>query len=132
MTERKINSAIKKAQQCNKAGYYLEALLRMYHLNINILRFISSRSNVPDADSSAKPLQLIESLVAEINLRPDIKAIMAKKNLKSLRPWFSKMDLFFKVLKRKEPANTQTLLNESEQVLALLKIATTKLLINVS
>ncbi|MGZ3921365.1 MAG: hypothetical protein ACXVC7_13785 [Bacteroidia bacterium] len=129
MTERKINSAIKKSQRCCKEGYYLEGLLSMYHLNSNLLVFIATRLNVIEANGSSKPTKLIEQLIEEIDQRPELKSVVAKKNLKSLRPWFIKMDDFFKLLKRREPVNAKSLHGDSEQVLAILKIATTKLLI---
>ncbi|MBA3662833.1 MAG: hypothetical protein H0W61_01305 [Bacteroidetes bacterium] len=129
MTERKILFALKKSRQCAGKGYYMESLLKLYHLNTGILRFVSDKLHVAN-DASMKPGELVEKLLIEIEKRPDIKSVIAKKNLKSVRPWFEKMDAFFKTIKRKEPSNTKTLQAESEQVLAVLKMAATKLLIS--
>jgi hypothetical protein len=128
MTERKILYTLKKAQDCREKGYYNEALLKMYHLNAGLLRYISGRVQTTLEKEDPKPSELINGLIITIQEKPGLKSVIAKKNLKSLRPWVSKMDVYFKTLKRKEPANTKVLLKESEQVLAVLKIAATKLL----
>lgn len=129
MTERKITYSLKKAQECRERGCYNEALLKMYHLNAGLLRFISNKVSDAQKAGELKPSELIEQLIGTVEQRPSVKSVIAKKNLKSLRPWASKMDIYFKTLKRREPANTKVLIKESEHALTILKIATTKLFV---
>lgn len=126
MTERKIIYALNRFQQCRDNGFYLESLLNLYHLNINILRFIALRVNIKNPGDT-KPTELLEELILEADIKPGLKSIIAKKNLKTLRPWLAKMDLFFKQLKRKQPSDTKVLLQESEHIFTILKISATKL-----
>lgn len=74
-----------------------------------------------------KPTELLEQLILEAGIKPELKPIISKKNLKTLRPWLAKMDLFFKQLKRKQPSDTKALLQESEHIFTILKISATKL-----
>lgn len=132
MTERKIQYSLKKVRDCSEKGCYNEALLKMYHLNAGLLRYISDRVNISRSPEKLKASELIEELIVTVDSRPNLKSVIAKKNLKSLRPWATRMDNYFKTLKRREPGNTKLLLKESEDVLALLKISTSKLIVSFS
>jgi hypothetical protein len=130
MTERKIQYSLKRVHQCREKGCYNEALQKMYHLNAGLLRYISDRVSTNAPVSKLKPSELIEQLIVTVESRPNLRSVIAKKNLKSLRPWASRMDDYFKTLKRREPSNTKLLLKESENVLAILKISTSKLIVS--
>jgi hypothetical protein len=70
---------------------------------------------------------LLNELLYEIENHPNIKSVISKKSIKQILPWALKMELFFKLLKIKEPANTKLLLTESESVLAILSISSAKI-----
>jgi len=129
MTEQKILYSIKKFELCKGRGYNLEAVLRVYHLNIKMLKFLSVRLLAVEHNDDVKPKHIVNQLVEQLNLNTSLKTTINKKNLKTLKPWLTKMDTFMKTLKHREPSNTKTLLAESEQILGILKISVTKILI---
>lgn len=129
MTERKILSAFKKIQQCKEQTYNLEALLRMYHLNIEIIRFLNLKFSSSETRKEIKIKKELQLLIEEVQSRANIKSIINKKNLKLLKPWLDKMDVFFKTLKSTNPSNTKNLLQEGEHLFGILKISATKILI---
>ncbi|MCE3227133.1 MAG: hypothetical protein K0S32_1684 [Bacteroidetes bacterium] len=129
MTPRKIQLTLKKIDHCKSKGFYLEALLRNYHLNAGTLRFISTKLTAAKHDDELKVKHILSHLVEETGRRGDLKSIIGKKNLKTVKPWLSKMDVFFKTLKSKEPANVKTLLSEGEKIFAILQISATKIFV---
>lgn len=130
MTERKILYALKKIDQSKNGSYYIEALLDIYYLNIEVLRYMTLKFTSVNADESIKVKHMMDNLISEIEKRPELKTIITKKNLKVLKPWLSKMDDFFKTLKNNKPDNSKMLLLEGEKVFGILKISFTKLLIS--
>lgn len=128
MTKRKILSALKKIEQCKTKGFYLEALLRNYHLNVETLKFISLKLTALKQDH-LKVKHILSHLLEEAGRRGDMKTTISKKNLKTLKPWLSKMETFFKILKSKEPSNVKALLHEGENVFAILQISAAKIFV---
>ncbi len=130
MTQRKILFALKKIELAKQHGFFAEALLKNYHLNLQLLKFIFAYCSLTKSTQNKKAKILIAELNAELNTNPKLKAIISKKSLKNINHWVLKIDLFFKTLKLKEPSNTKILLAEGEQVLGILNISANKIFSN--
>jgi hypothetical protein len=127
MTKRQIILARKKIDKSKNEGYHLDALIKNYHLNLEILKYISLNLNPGLPSKNLKPKQILNALITEIKKHPDSKFI-SKKSLKPLKPWLVKMDAYFKILKNKPPVNTTILFAETEKIFNLLYISFTKML----
>lgn len=129
MTEKKIKLILKDIEECKKDGHHLEALLINYHLNLDILKLIASKVCAQKPEEGSKAKHILECIIEGINSESRLKTTINKKNLKMLKPWLAKMDLFFKSLKLKRPTNSQTLLNEGEKIFAVLNLSATKIFV---
>jgi hypothetical protein len=127
MTQRKTTLALKKIESNFKNGFVLESLLQNYHLNIGLIKLICTKSEVKDADNDKKLKGIINELANEIDENQKLKAIISKKNLKTVKVWVGKMDVFFKTLKHKYPANSKTLFHETQKVSGILNISAHKI-----
>ena len=130
MTQRKILFALKKIELAKQHGFFTEALINNYRLNLGLLKFIFSHCSSTESSEGKKAKILIAELSAELKTNPQLKATINKKSLKSINHWVLKIDLFFKTLKLKEPSNTKILLAEGEQVLGILNISANKIFSN--
>ncbi len=130
MTQRKILFTLKKIELAKQHGFFTEALINNYRLNLGLLKFIFSHCSSTKSSEGKKAKTLIAELNTELKTNPQLKAIISKKSLKSISHWILKIELFFKTLKLKEPANTNDLLAEGEQVLGILNISATKIFSN--
>lgn len=130
MTQRKITLALKKINTSKQQGHYTEALIKNYHLNLSIVKYLFSKCSETKSAERKKLRILIEELIEELDANPKCKRIISKNSLKQILPWALKMEVFFKSLKIKEPTNTRLLLNESEQILAILNISAAKISLN--
>lgn len=127
MTSKKISSTLLKIKSCRQSGYHTEALVRTYHLNLDLIRFLIS-SNTPEKNlGDKKGKELIVDLVKKIDDYPKLKTLITKKSAKALKPWLDKMDAFFKSLKTKQPVGISALQTETEKILAILNISVSKL-----
>ncbi len=127
MTERKIQFALKRIVSSREKGYYPEALIRTYHLNLEILRYILATC-VEDYHAKDKKVKvLVADLAHESEKNASLHTILSKKNLKAIKPWLGKMEVFFKTLKHKLPANSRALQQEGEKIAGLLNISVNKL-----
>lgn len=129
MTERKINLDLKKIESAKKQGYWLEALLKNYQLNIQLIRFLLKSGTKNPSLDSIKIKQLMTQFIDEVSVNPELKSIINKKNLKFVKPWLSKMETFLKALKQGEIKQAKNLQLESEKVFAVLHISAAKLLL---
>ncbi|MBA2611645.1 MAG: hypothetical protein H0U95_06735 [Bacteroidetes bacterium] len=125
MTEKKVQASLKTIETSYKKGFILEALLANYHLNIDLLKFIYSKSAKLAEDKKIKVI--IAELSSEIEKNTKLKTLISKKNLKLVKVWASKMDDFFKVLKHKSPENTKSLFNETQKIFGVLNISAYKI-----
>lgn len=115
---------------CKKNGSALEALLRTYCLNADLLRFILSVA-APEQELATKKIKvLVKVFIKESAAHPELKMVIQKQSLKSLQTWLGKMEDFFKQLKMGRHLNPSRLQAESDKIFALLKISATKLLVN--
>lgn len=130
MTEKKITYALKRISTCKENKSLVEALLRSYHLNADLFRFIlaSVRPGAPAGEKKMKVL--VNELLADMDKDPGIRMIINKRSLKALKTWLLKMDVFFKTLKLRFPANVTALQEETEKIYGLLKISANKLLVS--
>ncbi len=129
MTKSQIIYTLKKIEKAKVAGYFIEALFMKYHLNIGVLKYISSRIDPSNNVTNKKPKEVLGDLISAVNSRPTSKTIVNKKNLKILKPWLNKMDEYLKILKVKSPTTTKNLLLESEKIFTILNISLTKIFI---
>jgi len=129
MKQGQINITLKKIEKSKKNGCLIEALLANYHLNIEILKFISLKINPDFLVKNVKPKEILNALIPVVNNEHSSKAIINKKNLKILKPWLTKMDTFFKILKIKSPSGVKHLILESERIFSVLNISLAKIFI---
>jgi len=127
MTEKKVLLELKKIDTASKKGFIIEALLINYHLNIDLLKLIYSKSALTKPTTDKKIKIIISELSAEIDKNAQLKTVIAKKNLKIVKVWASKMDLYFKSLKHKSPENSKSLFNETQKIFAILNISAHKI-----
>ena len=130
MTQRKILFALKKIDDATAKNFWLEALLNNYHLNVDLLKLIYSTSALTNTVEEKKLKLIITELCDEIDKNPALKTIIAKKNLKIVKVWTSKMDEFFKTLKHKQPSNTKLLFGETQKIFAILNISAHKIFVH--
>ncbi|HOZ86641.1 MAG TPA: hypothetical protein PL029_02735 [Bacteroidia bacterium] len=127
MTERKITYALNRIKTCKENGFVTEALLKNYHLNLDIIKHILSTYSADYSFEGKKIKNIVNDFLEEISVNPQLRSILNKKNLKVVKPWLQKMDQFFKTLKIKSPANTNALLTETEKIFSILNISISKL-----
>lgn len=126
MTERKIAYAFSRIKASKENGFILEALLKNYHLNIDIIRYLLS-SSVKDYPVKDKKIKsVVQDFMEEIPANAKLKTIINKRNLKVVKPWLQKMEAFFKALKSGQPANTKALQAETEKIFGILNISVNK------
>lgn len=129
MTERKITLALRKIKLCKEHGFYFEALIRSYHLNLELIRFILSFSEKAGNPADMKIKKVIQQLLKELSLNPRLKSIINKKHFKAVKLWTLKMEQFFRDMKQGTHRNPKELLVETERIAGLLNISVAKLLI---
>lgn len=127
MTTRKISNSLKKIEVCKENGYVLEALLKNYHLNINLIKLIMMNAKPNYSFKDKKFKEVVREFQNEISINNDLKAIINKKTFKLVKTWLTKMDAFFKTLRFEEPANAKLLLDEAEKIFGILNISANKL-----
>lgn len=129
MTQRKITYALSQIKVCKENGFFIEAFIKSYHLNIELIKFILLKSK-PKYEFSGKKIKIIlNDFLNEISNNQNLKSIINKKNLKIVKPWLIKVDDYFKDLKLGASINTKPLLSENEKVFGILNISITKLFI---
>lgn len=127
MTQRKTTIALKKIESNFNKGYILESLLQNYHLNLDLLKLICTKSEVKGCDANKKLKSIVNELSKEIDENQKLKTIISKKNLKIVKVWVGKMDVFFKTLKHKYPTNCKALFHETQKVSGVLNISAHKI-----
>lgn len=127
MTEKKISYALNRIKQCKADKYGLEALLRTYHLNLDLLRFIITKADPNYNFEGKKVKEIVKDFHKEALSNASLKTIINKRSIKSLKPWLLKMDAFFKLIKIASPLNIHLLQSESEKICGILKISVHKL-----
>ncbi|MEO6303033.1 MAG: hypothetical protein ABIP51_07655 [Bacteroidia bacterium] len=127
MTQKKTNFSLKKIEATYDKGFVLEALLENYHLNVDLLKLICSKSELTGFSSDKKIKNIISELSKEIDENQKLKSIISKKNLKIIKVWVGKMDVFFKSIKHKYPSNSKTLFIETQKISGILNISANKI-----
>jgi len=72
---------------------------------------------------------IIKDFQHEASVNPELKSVINKQSIKSLKLWQGKMDVYFKTLKLEQPRNSLLLLHEAEKICAILMISTKKLFV---
>jgi hypothetical protein len=129
MTERKITYALNRIRDSREKGYLIEALIRSYLLNIDLIRFLLHVAEPGLELKGRKAKKLVKVFLEELDTQPALKKIIHKRSLKTLKPWLLKMDAYFKNLKVGSPGPTKTLQAESEKIFGILKISANKLIV---
>lgn len=129
MTEKKITYTLNRIKTCKKDGYPLEALINSYHLNVELIKFIFSTCSPGHNFENKKIKALVSEFLEETNSNEKLRTIINKKSIKSLKPWLTKTDQFFKSLKLHAPGNVSSLQDETEKIFGLLKISANKLFV---
>ena len=126
MTDRKISAALKKIEFCREHGFHMEALMRLYLLNVSMIKFILSVLT-PELDLKDEKIKTtLKIFIRELSLHPEMKSVIQKKS------WLEKTDVYFKSIKMGVSHPTTALYLETEQVCALLKISVSKVLLRQS
>ena len=128
MTNQQINKILQKHKVYKTNGCLNEALFNVYHLNVNLIIFIIKRSIPAYSVESKKLKNITKDFLEEVSTNPHLKSIITKKTVKSIKVWLNNMDTFFKLLRLKQPPQTNSLLTETEHVLTLLNFSHKKLL----
>jgi len=127
MSKKKANTILEKISECKKKGFLIEALVLSYHFNLELL-FQLSKKTLPELGTeSKKPKPLVKELLKHSSTGTK-KPVLSKQSLKSIKVWLEDMEAVFKKLRSEIPQNSKALLQASEQVSALLSIATNKAL----
>ncbi len=105
----------------------MEALIKTYHLNIDLVKYILESCSEGYSTRGKKIKAVLHQFLEEVNVNPKLKAVLNKRNLKSLKPWLDKMDRFFKTLKMQAPSNLSALQQETEKIFGILNISANKL-----
>jgi len=127
MTQRKISYALNKIKAAKKEGFHFEALIRAYQLNVELIRYMLMAVNPEHSPKDKKIKVLVKLFQDEMVIHPELKSIIHKRSLKSLKPWLSKMDHFFKTAKVSQPLDTKLLQQETEKIFGILNISANKL-----
>jgi hypothetical protein len=127
MTPKKITAALKAIHASKEDGYLLEAVLKSYHLNISLVRFIFLYAK-PEYSLEGKKLKTFtRDFSNEMSSNPALRSVINKKTFKAVKNWLDKMDIYFKQLRFEQPSNTKLILSDSEKVFATLSISANKL-----
>jgi hypothetical protein len=129
MTQRKIANSLLTIDACKKHGYILEALLKNYHLNVDLLKFILTSVKPGYSLEGKKIKTFTREFSGEIDHNPALKSVINKKTFRIVKTWLDKMDVYFKELKLSQPGSTRSLMLESEKIFGVLNISTNKLFV---
>ena len=129
MTEKKITYALNRINACKKDGYPLEGLIKSYHLNVDLIKFILASSSAGHSFENKKIKVIVHEFLKEIDTNPTLKTVINKRSIKSLKPWLAKIDYFLKSLKTAYPTNFSALHDETEKIFGILKISANKLFV---
>ena len=107
--------------------FFLEALIKNYHLNVELIKHILI-TIVPNYSIENKKVKTIaKEFQNEISVNNALKSLITKKTFKQVKTWLLKMDVYFRKLKLEQPSNTKALLTETEQVFGIINISANKL-----
>lgn len=129
MTEKKITYTLNRIKACKKDGYSLEAFIKSYHLNVELIKFIFSSCSSGHNFENKKIKGIVSEFLQEINTNEKLRTTINKKSIKSLKPWLAKTDQFFKSLKLHAPENISSLQEETEKIFGILNISANKLFV---
>lgn len=127
MTQRKITTALKKIDLTFQNGNSIEALILNYHLNITLIKLICSNSELTGFNKDKKIKKILTELSKELCTNQKLKGIISKTNLKMVKVWLNKMDVFFKLLKHNYPSNSKVLFQETQKITGVLNISAHKI-----
>lgn len=129
MTEKKITYALARIKACKENGYALEGLIKSYHLNTDLVKFILASTSQEHSFENKKIKAIVHELLKEMDTNAALKTIINKRSIKTLKPWLSKMDTFLKNLRLAYPGNLAPLQDETEKIFGILKISANKLFV---
>ena len=107
-------------------GFYQEALLQAYHMNISLMKHILARASSRPVKEEKKLKPFLKRFFKTHKNSEKLKSTINSRSVKSIQVWLDKTDQFFKTLKIRQPANTKQLLEESTRIAGLLNISLNK------
>jgi hypothetical protein len=126
MTGRKITYSLNRIKMAKQDGYALEALIKSYHLNIDLIRYLL-KAAIPSYSFKDKKIKsIVNDFLTVVRENPQLKSIINKKSLKAVKTWLAKTDTFFKTMKTELPKNTSSLQQETEKIFGILNISANK------
>jgi hypothetical protein len=126
MTTRKVNTAMNMVTSASDKGFYLEALLRTYHMNLSLMKHILASGSSGAATEGKKLKPFLKKFFKNHKRSEKLKSTISSQSVKSLQVWLEKTDTFFRTLKMRQPANTKQLLEESTRIAGMLSISLNK------
>jgi hypothetical protein len=127
MTERRILTVVRKVEAARETGHNMEALLKLHHLNVALLKHLCAKVNAPGDVKGLRPKQLAAALVSAHPANPAVRKYIGTRNTKALKPWITKMDKWLKTIKTKDASNTKPLILDSFHVFTILRVSFAKL-----
>jgi hypothetical protein len=127
MTGRKITYNLNRIKSAKREGYELEALIKSYHLNLDLIKYLLKSAISSYSFKDKKIKVIVNDFIKAIANDPQLKAIINKKSLKAVKTWLDKTDAFFKAMKTELPKNTSSLQQETEKIFGILNISANKL-----
>jgi hypothetical protein len=127
MTTRTVNTAMKTVNMAQEKGFYQEALLRAYHMNLALMKHILDEGKSAGSGEEKKLKPFLKKFFKAHKSSEKLKGTISSHSVKSLQVWLDKTDVFFKTLKMRSPRNTKQLLEESKRIAGMLNISLNKL-----
>lgn len=127
MTPLKLSNRLKKIEQAKKDGYWLEALMGTYHLNLEIVYHLLHFHFPERLPESMKTKKLLEAFLTALTESQEMKSIINKRSFKQVQSWFSKSDSYFKTFIHHTLAANKALVLEGEKVAGILNISLNKM-----
>jgi hypothetical protein len=130
MTTKKVLNTLQLVKQCKEQECFMEALIIAYQSCTLLLKDIGKKVVTETGDPIKKPKAILKVILQMADTDERLKKLLGKKSLKTLKPWYEKMDVFFDTIKQQNPRNTKTLLEEAEYALNILHITHQRVLGN--
>lgn len=127
MTERTINSALKKIKEARDVRHNIEAFFLYYQLNARLMRYILSALQHEKVAGDKKLRVVIKLLQSSIEKDPANSSVIQKRSVKAMKLWVTKCEAHIKALKNGISPPLTGALQESEKIYGILKITVNKL-----
>src|SRR4249919_2471499 len=107
MTTRKVNTAMNTVTSAKEKGFYQEALLRAYHMNLSLMKHLLTKATTGPVKEDKKLKPFLKRFFKTHKNSEKLKSTINSRSVKSIQVWLEKTDTFFKTLKMRQPTNTK-------------------------